>query len=69
MGCRRENATDASNTSNSGTSTKDHIEPTSKGGPNDDSNLQLLCGHCNILKGAGTMAELKAKLVKLGIGK
>ena len=48
---------------------KDHIEPTSKGGPNDDSNLQLLCGHCNILKGAGTMAELKAKLVKLGIGK
>ena len=48
---------------------KDHIEPRSKGGPDDDANLQLLCGHCNILKGAGTMAELKAKLARMGIGK
>ena len=48
---------------------KDHIEPTSKGGANDDSNLQLLCGHCNILKGIGNMAELKTKLKKLGIGR
>ena len=46
---------------------KDHIVPTSTGGPNDDSNLQLLCGHCNILKGTRTMAELKAKLKAKGI--
>lgn len=48
---------------------KDHIEPRAKGGRDDDSNLQLLCGHCNILKGTGDMAELKAKLTRLGISK
>jgi len=40
----------------------DHRTPKSKGGADVDANLQLMCSHCNLLKGAGTMAELKAKL-------
>lgn len=40
----------------------DHVVPISKGGPDDDSNLQLLCTHCNKIKGSGTMEELKVRL-------
>ena len=43
---------------------KDHIEPKAKGGQDTDSNLQLLCGSCNMLKGTGNMAYLRAKLKK-----
>ena len=45
----------------------DHVIPRVKGGPNDDTNLQLLCGHCNRVKGSGTMAEAKVRLKELGI--
>lgn len=45
----------------------DHVIPRAKGGPNDDTNLQLLCGHCNRVKGKGTMAEARVRLVELGI--
>ncbi len=45
----------------------DHVIPRAKGGPDDDGNLQLLCGHCNRVKGKGTMAEAKVRLIKLGI--
>lgn len=45
----------------------DHKIPRAKGGPDDDTNLQLLCGHCNRIKGKGTMAEAKVRLAELGI--
>lgn len=45
--------------------TLDHIVPLSAGGPDSDSNIQLLCGACNSKKGARlTQEELVARLVK-----
>lgn len=43
----------------------DHIVPKIRGGQDDDSNLQLLCGNCNRVKGSRlTMEELRARLQK-----
>ncbi len=40
----------------------DHIVPRAKGGTDHLSNLQLLCGHCNRVKGNRGMEYLKSKL-------
>ena len=47
--------------------TVDHVVPRSKGGADALANLQLLCAACNSAKGAGTHAELIAKLAEAGI--
>ena len=47
--------------------TKDHIVPRSKGGTDDDANLQLLCGSCNSIKGAQEQKHLIARLKELNI--
>ena len=44
----------------------DHITPKSKGGPDVDRNLQLLCGSCNIIKGKKTMTNAVKRLAELG---
>ena len=46
----------------------DHIVPKSVGGHDDDSNLQLLCGHCNKVKGGKLdNAGLRSRLNDMGI--
>ena len=45
----------------------DHVIPKAKGGADDDTNIQLLCGHCNRVKGKGTMADARVRLNELGI--
>ena len=49
--------------------TVDHIRPFSDGGGERLTNLQLLCGACNSLKGNGTMAQLRKKLREQGVVK
>ena len=46
----------------------DHVIPRAKGGQDVDENLQLLCGHCNRVKGGKlTMAELNTRLKEMGM--
>ena len=45
--------------------TVDHIVARSKGGTSHLDNLQLLCAHCNSLKGNRPMEYLKARLAQL----
>ena len=43
----------------------DHVVPKSKGGTDHLGNLQLLCGHCNKIKGAKPQEHLIAQLKEL----
>ena len=49
--------------------TRDHIVPKSHGGGGQETNLQLLCGACNSMKGNRPMEYLIVELTKLGIRK
>ena len=43
----------------------DHVHPRSRGGTDHIENLQLLCGHCNRIKGDRDQAYLVARLAEL----
>ena len=45
----------------------DHIVPQAKGGGDNIENLQLLCSHCNRIKGQKDMSYLVQRLQELGI--
>lgn len=45
----------------------DHVVPQSKGGTDHLDNLQLLCSHCNSVKGTRSQAQLLVRLRQLGI--
>ena len=47
--------------------TVDHKISEKAGGTSHISNLQLLCGHCNSVKGQKSQEQLKSRLVELGI--
>ena len=47
--------------------TVDHIVPQSRGGTDHPENLQLLCGHCNSVKGNRPQEYLVARLRELGV--
>ena len=47
--------------------TVDHIVAKDVGGSDHISNLQLLCGHCNSVKGKKSQEQLKVRLAELGI--
>ena len=43
----------------------DHVVPRSKGGTDHKSNLWLLCGHCNSVKGTKSQAEFLRDRMRL----
>ncbi len=43
----------------------DHVIPRSRGGTDHPDNLQLLCSHCNRIKGDRDQAYLKARLKEM----
>ncbi len=47
--------------------TVDHVVARSRGGSDHIDNLQLLCGACNSMKGAGSQEQLAARLKAEGI--
>ena len=47
--------------------TVDHIVPQSRGGTDHPENLQLLCSHCNSVKGNRPQEYLVARLRELGV--
>ena len=48
--------------------TVDHVVARSKGGTDHLDNLQLLCNHCNSVKGTMDQAAFKVKLSGMGLG-
>ena len=45
----------------------DHVVPRSRGGTDHLANLQLLCGHCNRIKGDRPQEYLIARLAGMGV--